>query len=117
MNYKASFYIISLIFLFAISFLLIKLYVKSEYNEFHRSKMIQYQYVNSLQNFIGTPKSGLLDVFNGVQCKPSHCYVLSENVVSGPFFRKKNFENKDFFGVTFYISNEGVVTRVSLYKP
>ena len=88
-----------------------------KHNEFHRSRMVQYQYLNRIRDLAENNINKLVTQFPEIE-KFENYYVLSPNSEKiSNFLNEKGVKKIDFYGYYFEFNSEGTIIYADLHKP
>lgn len=91
-----------------------------ERNEYHRHRMIEFRYLQSVLNKVLKNSGQVPDEYRKHLVKEGAYYILpSEFMHNLDAFRKEEYNTRitDFFGFEFKIASDGIVQHIQMYKP
>lgn len=89
---------------------------ESMHNEYHISKMNQFEYISKLNHFIGKNIQEFQLAYPKVQCEMAACVLNSRDIEHLDVFKSLDTSAIDFFGIELVVEN-GIVTNIRQYKP
>lgn len=116
---KANYIYISIcaVFIAVTAFLSLIYFQSQSHNEFHQSKMVQYQFLNIIRNESNNKLSSIKQRFPTLQEAQGGFLIPVASVLETEYIKSKNVPLLDFYGYFITTNDQGVVTGATLHKP
>ena len=93
-------------------------YVKTNnHNQYHRSKMVQLNYLVQIRNLSGNDINVLKKQISGITALSNGYLVPAEEILKSKYIQDQNIELKDFYGYYLQTNTNGLIINANLHKP
>ncbi|MFC3151284.1 hypothetical protein ACFOEK_09630 [Litoribrevibacter euphylliae] len=89
---------------------------ESNHNDYHRSKMHQFQFMDKLGEFIGRDITEFQSVYPSAQCENDICVVDARKISYIDVFKDESVSAIDFFGIELVL-DKGKIVNIRQHKP
>ncbi len=87
------------------------------HNEFHRSKMLQYEYIRYLVYTSKRDIRNVIKAYPDIEKDGNGYFISAISAMDSEFLANKDFQPRDFMGVYLDVDENGRISHASLYKP
>lgn len=89
---------------------------ESMHNDYHRSKMHEFQFIAKLGSFIGKDVTEFQPVYPSAQCTADLCVLETRDINHKDVFKVESVPAIDFFGIELVIE-QGKIAIIRQHKP